>query len=692
MAFCEHCGKELQDGAMFCPACGKQVSQEQPEPQLETKSESGSETKIEPPSEPQQVKKPFSLKRKLIVLLSAVIVAALAGMAVFLVTKHHEREIAEAAKLTKEGQAYIQDSDYEKAVSPLKSAIKKDPKNMVAYSSLAQAYSSQGDQKNADKTYEDAMTNLEKNKKKTLPKYSGKVSYDALMHAISRRDLEATQKYMNIITELTSQDGKDEKEDTEIKELKEQSSEMTIRAVSLMLLKKIEEMEKDHAEGVILHNLKDVYASGLCFARLINIDDDNESELLVAYCNDDASKFLNSDKVGEICRAWTVELWDYTGETLEKVYSGITFSGYGTGIAYLSKESEIYFVEGYYSDANVGLQINRVHNKKEEKYRSLSGKLHKDGGVETSIDGKQVSSNAFTDELVQWTQNITVVSLYEPQDNESDLIPTIGSVEETKEQLTKNMPEEPENKQPEKEKSKESSKKNSASSVMLAKIEELEQEHGTPEAAEDHGTLDGYYTYVYAKGLCAAKLINIDSDKDNELLVVYGGNDIEQYFTHESNTDHSIDKAWTVEVWDYQDEELVKLYSGNPVVLYGQDPLGRVWCTYKLDKKTFYITAGYTGYETELSVTQIKDGQAEKAHEFKSLLTGIDITQYESTIDGKSADDNAFIAATDKWVDQMDRLVLFGYYGYGSDTEISSGDIEEVLKSVEETKNLLKEK
>ena len=241
MAFCEHCGKELQDGQMFCPACGKPLNQEHSEPQVEPQPELQAEPQ-------QEEKKPFSTKRKVIILLCAVIVATLAGMAVFLVTKHHEKEIAESAKLTKEAQKYIQDSDYEKAVSPLKSAIKKDPKNMTAYSTLAQAYNGQGDQKNVDKTYEDAMTNLAKSKNKTLPKYSGRVAYDALMHAIGRRDLEATEKYMDIITELISQDSKDEKKDTEIKELKEQSSEMTIRAVSLMLLTKIEELEKDHAD------------------------------------------------------------------------------------------------------------------------------------------------------------------------------------------------------------------------------------------------------------------------------------------------------------------------------------------------------------------------------------------------------------------------------------------------------------
>ena len=41
-----------------------------------------------------------------------------------------------------------------------------------------------------------------------------------------------------------------------------------------------------------------------------------------------------------------------------------------------------------------------------------------------STEERDAIVSAFTDELVQWTQNITVVSLYEPQDKESDLIPT----------------------------------------------------------------------------------------------------------------------------------------------------------------------------------------------------------------------------------------------------------------------------
>lgn len=711
MAFCEHCGKELQDGQMFCPACGKPVNQEHSEPQTELQikpqteqqTEPKTESKTEPQTEHQQEeKKTFSTKRKFIVLLSVVIVAALAGVAVFLVTKHNEREIAESANLTKEAQKYIQDSDYEKAVSPLKSAIKKDPKNMVAYSSLAKAYSGQGDQKNADKIYEDAMTTLAKSKNKALPKYSGKVAYDALMHAISRRDLEATQNYMNIITELTSQKSKDEKEDAEIQELKKQSSEMTTRALSLMMLKKIEELEEDHAEGAIIHVPRDgyigVYPGGLCLARLINSDDDNESELLVAYTNNDANKFFDSNEEGATEHAWTVELWDYTGKALEKVYSGILYSHHykGTGIAYYLKDSEIYFVEGYHAD-NVNLQINRVHNNKEEKYRSLTGKVVYDDQPETSIDGKQVSVEDFSEELDRWTQSITLVKLWGTDDNESDMMTAIGSVAETKEELTKNIPEEPEDKQPEKKTKKSSSKKNSASSAMLTKIEELEQEHGTPEAAEDHRTLDGYNNYAFAKGLCAAKLINIDNDKDNELLVVYGGNDIKQYFNYESNTDHSIDKAWTVEVWDYRDGNLEKLYSGNPLVFFGQDPIGTVRCSYKLDKEILYITEGYIGsFEEELHVTQIKDGKAERIHEFKWDLVDNDAMIFESIIDGKPVEESTFGEEVNKWTDQMEQLTLFGYYtgyytGYGDEFETDVSVIEKTIKSVEETKQILKE-
>ena len=708
MAFCEHCGKELHDGAMFCQACGQPVSQEQVEPQIESQTEQQTEPQpeldVEPQSEPevepqpepeQEQKKTFSAKRKFIILLSAVIVAALAGMAVFLVSNHNKKEIAEAAKFTKEGQEYIQDSDYEKAISPLKSALKKDPKNMAAYSSLAQAYSGLGDQKNADKTYEEAMTHLKKNKNETLPKYSGKIAYDALIHAVSRRDLEATENYMNIITKLTSQDSKGKKEDAEIQELKKQSSEMTTRALSLMMLKKIEELEKEHAEGVIVSNVDGSYPGGLCFAKLIDADDDNELELLVTYSNDDSNKFFNSDETGAVSYVWTVELWDYTGEKLKKVYSGIPYSNHynGTGIAYLADDSGIYFVEGYYSD-NVNLQINRVHNNKEEKYRSLSGTVVADGPADTSIDGKQVSIENFREELDRWTQNTTFVSLYGPQSDENDMIQTIGSVAETKEQLTKNIPEEPvENKtEKETEKGKGKGKKNSASSAMLGKIEELEQEHGKAEVAEDHGTLDGYNKYAFAKGLCAAKLINIDGDKEDELLIVYGGNDIEQYFNYEFNTDNSIDKAWSVEVWDYKDDDLVKIYSGNPFVFCGQDPIGTVWCTYKLDEKTLYITTGYIGFEEELSVDQIKDGKVEKKHEFNYVLDDSEPKILNIIIGGKDVEDST--STDEEKTDQMENLVLFGYYYDGSDGvgETDAGDIEKTINSVQETKNILKEK
>lgn len=128
-------------------------------------------------------------------------------------------------------------------------------------------------------------------------------------------------------------------------------------------------------------------------------------------------------------------------------------------------------------------------------------------------------------------------------------------------------------------------------------------------------------------------------------------------------------------------------------MFFGQDPIGTVRCSYRLDKGIFYITEGFIGsFEEELHVIQIQDGKAERIHEFKWDLVDNDAMTFESIIDGKPVEESTFGEEANKWTDQMEKLTLFGYYtGYGGEFETDVSVIEKTLKSVEETKQILKE-
>lgn len=150
------------------------------------------------------------------------------------------------------------------------------------------------------------------------------------------------------------------------------------------------------------------------------------------------------------------------------------------------------------------------------------------------------------------------------------------------------------------------------------------------------GTTDLYDGQMTAMtGLALARLIDFDGDGLNELLVSYNAVQI--------GTDAaSADEVYPVEVWDYQDGELVQVYEGNApytnggayfLDLYEYNDLPvicAVWYDMQVDNAS--LVDEYTGYFSQVSETldaiAVRDS-------FFNYDTGENSVTY--TLDGESA-------------------------------------------------------
>ena len=148
--FCSKCGKELVEGASFCPGCGISVAENQsytgvnddsmgnvPAMQETGKEEERSSQTVSQ-STPDQtaVKKKSSYVPFVIGGVVAVLVLSIVVTGIF-VLSDPQRKYDKQLSL---GEKYFDELDYDRAIAAYRAAIEIDPKNPDAYEALAEIY------------------------------------------------------------------------------------------------------------------------------------------------------------------------------------------------------------------------------------------------------------------------------------------------------------------------------------------------------------------------------------------------------------------------------------------------------------------------------------------------------------------------------------------------------------------------
>lgn len=380
--YCRKCGAENQDHAQFCKDCGAPLR------------------KVEVPN----VKKK---QKKYILWIAVVVVILAAGIAGILIF-HEQKKEKEFQINIRNGQKYLEQMEYKKAEACFQKAIDIDPKKVKAYQGLAETYEGLEDYEKAFEIYEEAFSKVqntsEELKKEEEELYLGAIEF----YDKQGKEDEAAE----LITEM---EGKDQSEEGKNK-LNEFQKKRSYQAYYDLIL----EYQEKYGMGKIKTRDQEAFClEGLCFASLLDFDQNGKEELVLAYLSE------MPEREPPIPR-YTVEVWEFKKGKVDKVYTGNPYRLIETGsyLTFTQVEEQNYIIEG---GANILTVDDTIWGfDEEQKFKKIT-EIQTDGSnpPKCSIDGKNVSQQEYEDMIQKWEKKKIGYGLYPAE------VQTLETVEST---------------------------------------------------------------------------------------------------------------------------------------------------------------------------------------------------------------------------------------------------------------------
>ena len=380
--YCRKCGAENQDHAQFCKDCGAPLR------------------KVEMPN----VKK----KQKRYILWIAVVVVILAAGIAGILIFHKQKKEKEFQINIRNGQKYLEQMEYKKAEACFQKAIDIDPKKVKAYQGLAETYEGLEDYEKAFEIYEEAFSKVqntsEELKKEEEELYLGAIEF----YDKQGKEDEAAE----LITEM---EGKDQSEEGKNK-LNEFQKKRSYQAYYDLIL----EYQEKYGMGKIKTRDQEAFClEGLCFASLLDFDQNGKEELVLAYLSE------MPEREPPIPR-YTVEVWEFKKGKVDKVYTGNPYRLIETGsyLTFTQVEEQNYIIEG---GANILTVDDTIWGfDEEQKFKKIT-EIQTDGSnpPKCSIDGKNVSQQEYEDMIQKWEKKKIGYGLYPAE------VQTLETVEST---------------------------------------------------------------------------------------------------------------------------------------------------------------------------------------------------------------------------------------------------------------------
>ena len=380
--YCRKCGAENQDHAQFCKDCGAPLR------------------KVEMPN----VKKK---QKKYILWIAVVVVILAAGIAGILIF-HEQKKEKEFQINIRNGQKYLEQMEYKKAEACFQKAIDIDPKEVKAYQGLTETYEWLEDYEKAFEIYEEAFSKVqntsEELKKEEEELYLGAIEF----YDKQGKEDEATE----LIKEM---EGKDQSEEGKNK-LNELQKKRSYQAYYDLIL----EYQEKYGMGKIKTRDQEAFClEGLCFASLLDFDQNGKEELVLAYLSE------MPEREPPIPR-YTVEVWEFKKGKVDKVYTGNPYRIMETGsyLIFTQVEEQNYIIEG---GANILTVDDTIWGfDEEQKFKKIT-EIQTDGSnpPKCSIDGKNVSQQEYEDMIQKWEKKKIGYGLYPAE------VQTLETVEST---------------------------------------------------------------------------------------------------------------------------------------------------------------------------------------------------------------------------------------------------------------------
>lgn len=366
--FCPNCGCETDPNAVFCKKCGCQLKMDEKAP---AKKHNG--------------------KKKIVlgVAMGILLIASISIAGVYILKIQPEKKYARALTT---GQKYMEEEQYEQAIDSYKEAIRISPKEIEPYKNLAKAYLAVDDIDHAEEIYNVIVRVIEDdyNEKKTLSEEDTDMYRDVINYYGEKGDTDKVNDLSDAVIDMLDKD----EEKQEFEGLK------NFYGMNWAYYNKLLELQEKYGEGEKRYsnnNFSD-YLTGLCFAKLIDMNGDKQEELILIYGDQ------SSEESSSTTPAYTEEVWEYRDGQILNLYQGNALK-YGDAMMatsfIINKNGTPFITTGY---AGYTCKYN-VYGYDNEQF-GIVKTMESDFNLNCKVDDQAVSRDIFVAEVEEWTAKV----------------------------------------------------------------------------------------------------------------------------------------------------------------------------------------------------------------------------------------------------------------------------------------------
>ena len=417
--FCQNCGAVNMKHANFCTQCGKPIESIRGIKRFMQCFKS--------PNKRCRIGSWMASLSVIVCLVSAISALALpksvSNTDVPVIANQAEKEPAKAMEpsyedFLKAGHEQLAKKDYTKAEESFYKALKLEPEKMEAYQYLVDTYVSQEDMKQAAEVYKDAVKIINDN-------YSSANSLvddgeELYLKAIDFFEAQDDEEYAIQLVEDILSMTKDQGTIAKLEEKQKKYKQIKSYAAYNQLLN---DYIATYGEGTATGQGYNSYLSGLCFAKLIDFDQDGDEELLLAYYDAEKTRGI-----------WVheVEVWTYDDE-LRQIYANQSLSDGG-----MSSSVALSDINGKpcISSGTLGMPSKvSMWGYTGEQFAEV-GSINYDPGVQYIVNGASVTNEECQSALNQWENEVTKYWLLSPEQDCNQALAEISSTHATLQYFT----------------------------------------------------------------------------------------------------------------------------------------------------------------------------------------------------------------------------------------------------------------
>lgn len=212
-----------------------------------------------------------------------------------------------------DGEKYLKEKDYQQAETAFEEAIKLDSKCIEAYQGLVEVYRGTEDNEHLEKVYKDAVAMINDE-----CMANGKISEDwEKFYSTTIEYFEQQNDKEYVLTLITDLQKLTSNEDV-IRALNQKKENYRRSERYEAYYQLILEYQEKYGECELIEDGYESYLKGLCFAKLLDFNQDGDEELIIAYFDPARAEAFYDHEL---------EIWDYLDGELRQVYSDRTMIG-----------------------------------------------------------------------------------------------------------------------------------------------------------------------------------------------------------------------------------------------------------------------------------------------------------------------------------------------------------------------------